>query len=220
MSTRLVTAALILSASAWGTITFAQSDPVTSPGGAYPPLGASSQTGPLPSSPASREGMIPRPTATPIPMPASKPTTSNEDSPTAAVLGKLHHSNEKEIEMGKAAEKAGQSKDVRSFGKTLVKDHTAADKKVVALAKSEHIDLAGSGTTVDHMPQPGPDFDAKFAQMMLEDHTNDVNAVSTARDTTADPKLKALLTELLPTLQKHKETAQRLVDVQTARAQE
>jgi putative membrane protein len=135
-------------------------------------------------------------------------------------LNKLHLSNQKEIEMGKVAEKGGQSKDVRNFGKELVKDHTAADKKVAALAKEEHIDLAAAGATTDHMPQPGPDFDLKFAQMMVEDHTNDINEAQTAHDTTSDSKLKELLGKLLPTLKKHKETAQRIVQSQTAHAQQ
>jgi hypothetical protein len=36
--------------------------------------------------------------------------------------------------------------------------------------------------------------------------------VTSARDATNDEKLKKLLTELVPTLQKHEDTAQKLVD--------
>ncbi len=57
------------------------------------------------------------------------------------MLGKLHHSNQMEVAAGKLAEEKGQSKDVKSFGKTLVTDHTASDRKVMALAKSEKIEL-------------------------------------------------------------------------------
>ena len=60
---------------------------------------------------------------------------------TATVLGKLHHANQMEVAAGKLAEEKGQAKDVKSFGKTLVTDHTAADKKVMALAKAEKIEL-------------------------------------------------------------------------------
>ena len=109
------------------------------------PLGASPAQGPLPVSlnRAGERGLGPQ-----MPSPrttgstgttgtetaAPKPASSNETSPTATVLNKLHLSNQKEIEMGKVAEKGGQSKDVRNFGKDLVKDHTAADKKVAAPA--------------------------------------------------------------------------------------
>ena len=138
------------------------------------------------------------------------------DAPvTGDVLGKLHQSNQKEIEMGKMAEKNGMSKDVKSFGKKLVKDHTAADKKVMALAKEEKIDLAAatpaSGGDMADSPK-GADFDTKFARDMLDDHKKDVDEATAARDATGDAKLKKLLTALIPTLQKHKDTAQKLVD--------
>lgn len=134
---------------------------------------------------------------------------------TADVLGKLHHANETEIAMGKLAEKDGHSSEVKAFGKMLVKDHTAADKKVGALAKQEKIDL-GNMPAMPEMaqPEPGPGFDDKFAQMMLEAHKKDIAALTTARDTTSDDKLKKLLTAVLPTLQKHEDTAQKILDAQ------
>jgi putative membrane protein len=141
---------------------------------------------------------------------ASPPATSD-------VLGKLHLSNQKEIEMGKQAQKDGQSKDVKAFGKTLVKDHTAADKKVAALAKKEKIDLAASTPSAkDDMPPPaaGPDFDAKFGQMMLDDHKKDIGEVTEAQNATTDDQLKKLIADMLPTLEKHQALAQKIVDEQ------
>jgi putative membrane protein len=143
---------------------------------------------------------------------ASPAALAADAPPTAQVLTKLHHANQKEIDMGKLAQKNGQSKEVKQYGKTLVKDHTDADKKVMALAKSEKIELpAAPKHEMGEMPA-GPDFDAKFAESMLADHKKDVAEASEARDNTTDPKLKKLLTELVPTLQKHQETAQKLVD--------
>ena len=137
---------------------------------------------------------------------------------TATVLGKLHHANQMEIEMGKLAQEKGQSKDVKNYGKTLVTDHTAADKKVMALAKQEKIDLTAAmpPMTDDNMAllktAVGTEFDKVFARVMLEDHTKDVNEAKAARDATTDPKLKSLLTSTIPVLEKHRETAQKLVD--------
>lgn len=132
---------------------------------------------------------------------------------TADVLNKVHASNQKEIAMGKTAIKNGQSKDVTAFGKTLVKDHGAADKKVVALAKKEKISLAAPPAPggMSGM-EKGPDFDSHFAQEMLDDHKKDIAEVTAARDATTDDKLKALLTDMLPTLQKHQDTAQKIAD--------
>jgi putative membrane protein len=141
-------------------------------------------------------------------------TARAADAPTATeVLTKLHQSNQREIEMGKMAEKNGQSKQVKAYGKTLVEDHTAADKKVKALAKQEKVDLPAQAEPASHEQMaPGPDFDTKFAKAMLDDHKKDVAEAKDARDKTADPKLKGLLTDIVPTLEKHEEMAQKLVD--------
>jgi putative membrane protein len=138
---------------------------------------------------------------------------------TATVLGKLHRANHMEIEMGRLAMQRGQANGVTSFGHTLVVDHTAADHKVVALAKEEKIDLAATtpGMTDDEVTAKlktlkGMAFDETFARAMLEDHTQDVNEAKTARDKTTDTRLKALLVSLIPVLEKHRDIAQKLVD--------
>lgn len=145
-------------------------------------------------------------------------TATAADPPvTADVLAKLHQANQKEIEMGKLAQKNGQSKAVKSFGKMLVKDHSAADKKVMALAKQEKVDLAATAPVAKDEGSmanmgAGPDFDTKFGQDMLDDHKKDIEEATSARDATTDEKLKKLLTNMLPTLKKHQDTAQKIVD--------
>lgn len=139
--------------------------------------------------------------------------------PTADVLMKLHHSNQKEIAMGKLAQKNGQSKGVKNYGKMLVKDHSAADKKVMALAKKHKVDLAAGDAPKHDMGDmgnmgSGADFDSKFVQAMLDDHKRDIAEANAARDSTTDEKLKALLTGMVPTLQKHQDAAQALADAQ------
>ncbi|HET6150956.1 MAG TPA: DUF4142 domain-containing protein [Polyangia bacterium] len=138
------------------------------------------------------------------------------DAPsTAEVLSKLHQSDQKEIEAGKVAKKNGQSKQVQDFGKMLIKDHADADQKVTALAKKQKIDLPAKAAADDTMKMAaGADFDAKFAREMLDDHKKDIAEVTEARDKTDDPKLKKLLSDILPTLQKHEETAQKILDSQ------
>jgi putative membrane protein len=122
-----------------------------------------------------------------------------------------------EIAAGKLAQEKGQSKDVKSFGKMLVTDHSAADKKVMQLAKDEKIDLPAA----ESMPSEkmdtlksaaGADFDKTFASDMLDDHKKDIAEVKEARDGTSDKKLKSLLNTTLPVLEKHRDTAQKLVD--------
>lgn len=136
------------------------------------------------------------------------------DAPTTAeTLQKVHASNQKEVAMGKQAIDRASSADVKALGRMLVKDHTAADKKVAKLAKDEGITLSDTSSTTDTDMLPvGDGYDAAFAKMMVDDHARDIADVTAARDGTSDAKLKRLLTDMLPTLKKHEDRAQRIVD--------
>ena len=141
-----------------------------------------------------------------------------ETSETAAVLGKLHHANQMEIEMGRLAMQRGEMIGVTSFGQTLIVDHTAVDERVVALAKRERIDVTAAmpAMTGDSMAKlrtlKGMQFDKAFARAMLEDHTQDVDEAKAVRDKTSDGQLKALLVTTIPVLEKHRDMAQKLAD--------
>src|SRR5262249_42902697 len=95
-------------------------------------------------------------------------------------------------------------------------DHSDADKKVSALAKQEKIDLKASTPAASEpmKMEANADFDKKFAGEMLDDHKKDIAELTQARDNTTDPKLKKLLSDMLPTLQKHEDTAQKILDSQ------
>jgi putative membrane protein len=133
--------------------------------------------------------------------------------PTAEVLGKLHRSNVKEIRMGEMARDHGKSKETKEFGQTLIKDHNEADTKVSKLAKEEKIDLAANTPEVGKTDMDmGPGFDAAFAKQMVEDHQKDISEVKAAESATSDKKLKSLLKEILPVLEKHETIARKLVE--------
>jgi putative membrane protein len=137
---------------------------------------------------------------------------------TSGVLGTLHETDQKEIQAGKIAQKDGKSKAVRDYGQMLVKDHTAADDKVAVLAQKENVDLLAAtpapGPNDMGTMASGPDFDKKFAQEMLDDHRKAIAALTAARDSTTDPQLRKLLTDMLPTLEKHAAAAQKIVDAE------
>lgn len=137
------------------------------------------------------------------------------DSPgTAEVLAKLHATSQKQIEMAKLAERHGKSKDVAAYAKELMKDHTAADKKVIALARNENLQMPGTATLDKDERlalEKSANFDAHFVQAVRDDHKKIVHDLSVVRDNTYDEKLKALIIELLPMLKEHEATAQKLV---------
>ena len=52
---------------------------------------------------------------------------------------------------------------------------------------------------------------------MVDDHKKDIAEVTEARNNTTDDQLKTLLSDILPTLQKHEDAAQKIVDSEAAR---
>lgn len=59
-----------------------------------------------------------------------------------AILTHLHRANLMEIKAGQVAQRNSRSAKVKSFAARLVRDHTAADRKVTALAKQLGFSLA------------------------------------------------------------------------------
>jgi putative membrane protein len=140
-----------------------------------------------------------------------------DDAPdTAAVLQDLHHSNQQAVAAGKLAQQSGKSRAMKDYGKMLEKDHGAADEQVTALAREKKVNLT-DGPSFGEMSDMAADpmFDTKFAQEMLGNHKKDLADVKDARDRTLDGKLKKLLIELVPTLQRHQDTAQKIIDTET-----
>jgi len=137
---------------------------------------------------------------------------------TSHVLGNLHAADQKEIQAGEIAQKDGQSKAVKDYGKMLVKDHSAAEKNVADLATKERVDLQASTPAIGPNDMgtmaSGRGFDKAFAQEMLDDHRKAIAAVTEALNNTVDPQLRKLLTDLLPTLQKHEAAAEQIIDAE------
>jgi putative membrane protein len=148
-----------------------------------------------------------------VPPPAhvSRPSASAK---TADMLAKLHTVDEREIAAGKLAQENGQSPEMKAYGKMLVQDHTEAEKKVAALAHRERVDLAVTGAPDLPPIPPGPDFDKTLARQTVGDQQQTIVEVTAARDQTDDPELPALLTDLLPVLERHVQAAKRIADTE------
>lgn len=138
-------------------------------------------------------------------------------------LAKLHHDNDMEIQMGKLAKKNGQSKQVKQYGELLIKDHTLADKQIMALAKKKNLELtaptpkteeerAEMQAAMESMKRleslKGEEFDREFAKMMVKDHQKAVDLIEGTLTQTQDPKISAVLTKLLPVIKEHLRVAE------------
>ncbi|MDB4981710.1 MAG: putative exported protein [Myxococcales bacterium] len=150
-----------------------------------------------------------------VPDPAAPRTTTPLDQ---ATVQKLHDANQMEIQMGSLAKEKGSSKAVRDFGRQLVADHAAADRRLAEYLRRHGGDIKTLATTTSVDPdhdllatKTGTEFDRAFALQMIADHTKAITLVESARIETADASLRELFDTLLPTLQAHKKTAQDIV---------
>ena len=66
------------------------------------------------------------------------------DSPDASFYKNAAEGGIAEVEAGKLAQQKSSNPDVKNFGAMMVKDHTAANDKLKALADSKSISLPSS----------------------------------------------------------------------------
>lgn len=120
-----------------------------------------------------------------------------------------------EIQMGKLAEEKGQDDATRSFGQTLVTDHSAANEKAIAAAKELDVTPpaapnAEQRASYDKLSKlSGTAFDREFARMMVMDHKKDIKEFKTEAERKNDPAAR-YASESLPTLEKHLQLAEGL----------
>ncbi len=134
------------------------------------------------------------------------------------ILGQLHMANQSEIELGKMAEQKAQSKEVKNFGKHMVKAHTGMDNDLQSWARKHKVTIA-SPPQDEKMQQTrqrlqglsGAEFDKAYMQVMAEDHAKDLNEVRTFEQTTGDKSLQTLLEKARKEIAEHKREADKLV---------
>jgi predicted outer membrane protein len=135
-------------------------------------------------------------------------------------LQKLHMANLHEIEMGKMAEQNGSER-VRTYAQTLQRDHQAADKQVMDLAKRKNFTL--SDTPKDPQKQQhmqmakeqfsnlkGAQFDRAFTNRMAMEHHKVISLAQAWKQDCKDRDVCSLIDSQLPTLQQHQNMAEQL----------
>ena len=114
-----------------------------------------------------------------------------------------------EVELGQLAQQKSGSPAVKEFGAMMVKDHSAANEKLKALAASKQVSLPdspslmqkASKTKLDMMS--GESFDKSYIKGMIDDHKTDIKDFQTEASEGKDPEAKAFAATTLPTLKAH-----------------
>ncbi|WP_118950458.1 DUF4142 domain-containing protein [Taibaiella helva] len=119
-----------------------------------------------------------------------------------------------EVELGALAQQKGVSAEVKDFGGMMVKDHSAANDELKALAHKKGITLPATPDTdeqklkADLSAKSGADFDKAYIKAMIDDHEKDVRLFEKASRELKDPELQQFATTKLPVLRSHLEHCQ------------
>lgn len=114
-----------------------------------------------------------------------------------------------EVKLGELAVQNGARDDVKSFGKMMVKDHTAINNDLKALAMEKGVSLPASLDVkhqgmVDKMAAlTGPAFDQVYVQDMVKDHKMDAREFKAVSAATKDLDIKNFVDKSIPIVGEH-----------------
>src|ERR1700727_2200745 len=114
-----------------------------------------------------------------------------------------------EVDAGKLAQDKGNSQQVKDFGAMMVKDHSAANEKLQALAASKNITLpttpsitqAASKAKLDVLS--GDTFDKSYVKGQISAHRQTIALFRKEISSGQDSDAKTFATTTLPTVKAH-----------------
>lgn len=137
-----------------------------------------------------------------------------------------HDVNLMEIEMGKIAQQRG-GPDVKKYAAALVKDHQAADKTAINLAKARGVTLSSHATPMSDVEEAehekqmqlmerlkvleGSNFDREYLTAMVDGHSAELGYLTVAIADATDSKLKSHLEKVRPVVERHADQARVLL---------
>ncbi|SDE45046.1 putative membrane protein [Dyadobacter soli] len=121
-----------------------------------------------------------------------------------------------EVKLGELASQKGVSNEVKSFGKTMVADHTKVNDELKALAQKKQITIP---TAIGAKKQQkydslaalnGEQFDMLYMNMMIASHEQTIGLFQTESNKGEDAELKKWADSKVPALKHHLEMAKKL----------
>jgi len=114
-----------------------------------------------------------------------------------------------EVKLGELAATNGMRNDVKEFGQMMVKDHTAINDDLKALAAQKDVNLPDSLDAkhqgmVDKMAAlTGSEFDDAYIKGMIKAHQKDAKAFKAESAATQDADIKNFLDKSIPVVEAH-----------------
>ena len=130
-------------------------------------------------------------------------------APDASFYKTLAQGGIAEVEAGKLAQQKGDDPKVKDFGAMMVKDHSAANEQLKALAAGKGIDLPGSSSTSQMATKAklevlsGGTFDKSYVDDQVKAHRDTVELLKKEIATGQDPDAKVFAQKVLPTVESH-----------------
>ena len=130
-------------------------------------------------------------------------------APDASFYKTLAQGGIAEVEAGKLAQQKGADPKGKDFGAMMVKDHSAANEQLKALAAGKGIDLPGSSSTSQMATKAklellsGGTFDKSYVEDQVKAHRDTVELLKKEIATGQDPDAKAFAQKVLPTVESH-----------------
>jgi putative membrane protein len=158
------------------------------------------------------------PESSPLSSEVQAPMTDLAFAKEAARLGLA------EIKLGKLAGNSGSSAAVKTFGTRMVAEHSKAEDKLKAAAALRHITLpadlaAKDQATYDRLSKlSGADFDRAYAQDMVRDHQQDLQAFEREANRGHDAAIRGFASETVPMIQQHCEQVQEMLQTVSPRS--
>jgi putative membrane protein len=131
------------------------------------------------------------------------------ENPDASFYKKAAEGGLAEVELGKLAQDKSPTQSVKEFGSMMIKDHSAANEKLKAIAEAKSIKLPTSpsvgqmATKTKLEVLSGKTFDKSYIKGMVADHKEDIKEFQNEASTGQDADAKAYAAATLPTLKAH-----------------
>jgi putative membrane protein len=138
------------------------------------------------------------------------------DNPDESFFKKAAEAGMAEVDAGHMAQEKGTSQAVKDFGAMMVKDHTAANNKLMKIAAAKDVELPkGAGVmskarekTMDL--KSGESFDKDYIQGQIKAHEDTIKLLQKEIDTGKDADAQAFAKETLPKVKMHLEKVNQL----------
>jgi putative membrane protein len=123
-----------------------------------------------------------------------------------------------EVKMGELAGRLASSDKVKDFARMVVKDHKAANKRLLELASAQKLavvtDMKKDALAIyNRMSRLNKaEFDKAYIKQMVEDHEKAAKLFERAEKSATDPDVKRFAADTLPTLRKHLKRAREIRD--------